>query len=141
MQNRFNAVFDVAQMYQAIGVRRLIKFGVIMGIALAGQILVTISLGTLPWIQQHIIFMVVIELIWWPPFFVILYLAFSGVVKLVKQSLGASKQLRTQYENVCQDYEARCKTYELLLEEQKLNMQRALAARERMRSSRFESMH
>lgn len=141
MQNRLNAVFDLTQMYQAIGIRRLASFGVTMGIALAGQILVTITLGTLSWMQQHMIFMIVIELIWWPPFFVILYLSFTSVVKLVKQSLSAQSQLRTQFDTICQDYEARCMLYEQRLQEQNISLSRvARAAREKMRVARLEPM-
>lgn len=141
MQNRLNAVFDLTQMYQAIGIRRLVSFGVTMGIALAGQILVTITLGTLSWMQQHMIFMIVIELIWWPPFFVILYLSFTSVVKLVKQSLSAQSQLRTQFDTICQDYEARCMLYEQRLQEQNISLSRvARAAREKMRVARLEPM-
>jgi hypothetical protein len=118
MQKNVNALFDLTQMYQTIGIRRLASAGVVMGIALAGQILVTILIGTIPWVGQHIVVMVLIELVWWPPFFAILYFTFKGVVKLVERGLVSQKQLRTQVETVYKEYEERRALYESRLQEQ-----------------------
>lgn len=118
MQKNVNALFDLTQMYQTIGIRRLASAGVVMGIALAGQILVTILIGTIPWVGQHIFVMVLIELIWWPPFFAILYFTFKGVVKLVERGLVSQKQLRYQVETVYKEYEERRALYESRLQEQ-----------------------
>ena len=122
MQKQVNALFDLTQMYQTIGIRRLASAGVVMGIALAGQILVTISIGTIPWIQQHILVMVLIELVWWPPFFLVLYFTFRGVLKLVERGLIAQKQLRTQVETVYKEYEDGRSLYESRLKEQERYM-------------------
>lgn len=122
MQKQVNALFDLTQMYQTIGIRRLASAGIVMGIALAGQILVTISIGTIPWIQQHIFMMVLIELVWWPPFFAVLYFTFRGVLKLVERGLIAQKQLRTRVETVYQEYEDRRTLYESRLKEQERYM-------------------
>lgn len=132
-------MFDLTQMYQTIGVRRLVRFGITMGIALAGQILVTLSLGTLSWMQQHVFAMVLIELIWWPPFFLILYLSFSGVLKLVAQAMHTHKNLRSQFDTVCDEYENRCATYEQKLLEQNINLNRLTRiAHKQLHVSRLE---
>lgn len=123
MQKNVNALFDLTQMYQTIGIRRLASAGVVMGIALAGQILVTILIGTIPWVAQHIFVMVLIELVWWPPFFAVLYFTFRGVLKLVERSLLSQKQLRTQVETVYKEYEDRRTLYENRLKEQERFMQ------------------
>lgn len=142
MQNRLKSSFDLMQMYQTIGARRLVRFGVTMGIALAGQILVTISLGTLTWMQHHVFMMVIIELAWWPPFFCILYFSFIGVVKLVEQGSHTYKQLRNQLETVYQDYEQRCSTYEQRLQEQDIKLNRlSLINHKRMHMTRLEPLH
>lgn len=113
-----------------------------MGIALAGQILVTISLGTLTWMQHHVFMMVIIELVWWPPFFCILYFSFIGVVKLVEQGSHTYKQLRNQLETVYQDYEQRCSTYEQRLQEQDIKLNRlSLINHKRMHMTRLEPLH
>jgi hypothetical protein len=141
MQNRLKSSFDLMQMYQTIGTRRLIRFGITMGIALAGQVLVTISIGTLPWVQQHIIFMVLIELVWWPPFFCILYFSFIGVVKLVEQGSQTYKHLRTQLETTYQDYEKRCSLYEQRLQEQDIKLNRlSLINHKRLHLTRLEPL-
>ena len=118
MQKHVNALFDLTQMYQTIGIRRLASAGLVMGIALAGQILVTILIGAIPWVGQHIYVMVVIELVWWPPFFAILYFTFRGILKLVERGLVSQRQLRTQVETVYKEYEERRALYESRLQEQ-----------------------
>ncbi len=138
-QEPWNATFDMMQIQQAIGVRRLIRFGLVMGIALAGQILVTLTLGTVSWMQQHVFYLVLVELVWWPPFFCILYFSFIGVVKLVEFGAGAHKQLRRQFAQVCQDYENRCMTYEQRLQEKERHLRRlSLVAKEKLHSMRLE---
>ncbi len=138
-QERWNATFDMVQIQQTIGVRRLVRFGIVMGIALAGQILVTLTLGTVSWMQQHVFFLVLVELIWWPPFFCILYFSFIGVVKLVEFGTGAHKQLRRQFTQVCQDYENRCMLYEQRLQEKERHLRRlSLVAKEKIHTVRLE---
>lgn len=139
MQNQLSTMFDLNQKYQAIGIRRLVRFGATMGIALAGQILVTLILGSLSWMQQHMLFMVMIELVWWPPFFFILYLSFSGVVKFVEQMTGTHKSMRSQFDAVCQLYEERCNLYEVRLQEQNIKLNR-LRLQEKVRVPRLEPM-
>lgn len=142
MQKTLNASLDLTQMYQNIGIRRLVRFGITMGIALAGQIGVTLTLGSLTWMQQHMIFMVAIELVWWPPFFFILYLSFTGVVKLVQQGVQGYRQLRSQFDNVCQDYEDRCQMYEKRIQEQNVRISRLTRdAHEKIGVSRLEPLH
>ena len=118
MQKQVNALFDLTQMYQTIGIRRLASSTLTMSIALAGQILVTIFLGTFPWIQQHIYIMVLVELVWWPPFFAILYYTFRGVLRLVESGLVAQRQLRARVESVYEEYENNRALYEHRLQEQ-----------------------
>lgn len=136
MQKQVNALFDLTQMYQTIGIRRLASAGLVMGIALAGQILVTVLIGTIPWIGQHIIVMVLIELVWWPPFFAVLYFTFRGILKLVERSLVSQKQLRTQVETVYKEYEERRALYESRLQEQERFM-RSLTQGSRSRLNGF----
>lgn len=123
MQNRVNALFDIAQMQQGIGLRQLVRFGVIMGIALAGQILVTVSLGTFSWIQQHILVMVLIELVWWPPFLCVLYFSFTNVVRLVRLGTESYQRLHQQVESLNQDFEGRSRFYEIQIQEKERRIQ------------------
>lgn len=136
MQKQVNALFDLTQMYQTIGIRRLASAGLVMGIALAGQILVTVLIGAIPWIGQHIFVMVLIELVWWPPFFAVLYFTFRGILKLVERSLVSQKQLRTQVETVYKEYEDRRALYESRLQEQERFM-RSFTQGARERQSGF----
>lgn len=123
-QQKWNAAFDLVKMQQAIGVRRLIRFGITMGIALAGQILVTLSLGAVPWMQQHVVALVVIELIWWPPFFCILYFSFTGVVKLVEMALRSQELIERQFTQLNQEFENRFSLYEQRLQEKERQVKR-----------------
>jgi hypothetical protein len=132
-------MFDLVQMQQAIGVRRLIRFGTTMGIALAGQVFVTILIGTLPWVQQHVLVMVLIELLWWPPFFCILYFSFTGVVRLVKLGIESYQMLHEQIEALNQDYEGRSRRYEIHLQEKERRIQHlARSVRSKMSVTRLE---
>jgi hypothetical protein len=142
MQQRKNSALDLVQMQQAIGMRNLVRFGIVMGIALAGQILVTISLGTFAWMQQHVIFLVAIELVWWPPFFCMLYFSFIGVVKLVRMSPSSHKLIQKQFMDMAEEYQKRAIVYEMRLEEKDRYVHRLQAAtRERIRVTRLEPMH
>lgn len=124
MQQKWNAAFDLVKMQQAIGVRRLVRFGITMGIALAGQILVTLSLGAVPWMQQHVVVLVFIELIWWPPFFCILYFSFTGVVKLVEMALHSQELIEKQFVQLNQEFENRFSVYEQRLQEKERQVHR-----------------
>jgi hypothetical protein len=124
MEQKWNAAFDLVRMQQAIGMRRLVRFGVIMGVALAGQILVTLSLGTVPWIQQHVVALVFIELVWWPPFFCILYFSFTGVVKLVRLALRSQELLEKQFAQLSYEFENRLAIYEQRLQEKERQVKR-----------------
>jgi|SRR5579875_152336 len=124
MEQKWNAAFDLVRMQQAIGMRRLVRFGVTMGVALAGQILVTLSLGAVPWIQQHVIALVFIELVWWPPFFCILYFSFTGVVKLVRLALRSQELLEKQFAQLNQEFENRFALYEQRLQEKERQVKR-----------------